>query len=249
MGLACIAAILLAGWLIGATGIGGVLVVPALTRLEGITLPQAVAASAAAFAFPAAAALAFLVIRRTHLRGALWLSAGALAGAALGASLVHRLDVRVLLALVTALLLFAGLYALRGLRETTPRSNAPELPVWALLAVGAVVGIGSALTGTGGPVLLSPLLVLLRQPLAAVIASANAIQMPVAIAASVVHWQSGALDIGLAAMIGLALLAAAVVGQISGAAMHTRRLQRLVAGLLLVVGAGFGWTLIAEVSR
>ena len=36
------AGILLAGWLIGATGIGGVLVVPVLNQLQSVALPEAI---------------------------------------------------------------------------------------------------------------------------------------------------------------------------------------------------------------
>jgi uncharacterized protein len=243
MGAACIAAILLAGWLIGATGIGGVLVVPALTRLEGIALPQAVAASATAFALPAAVALAFLFLRRTCMGGVVPLMLGALPGAAAGALLVHTLDARMLLAFITALLLFAGVQALRGIRKGAALLARPDVPPMASLVIGALVGIGSALTGTGGPVLLTPLLVLLRQPLPRVIASSNAIQMPIAIAATGVHLKSGALDLRLAALVGLALLAASIAGQLAGARMHTRRLQKLVGLLLLGVGLWFASTL------
>lgn len=245
MGLPALAAVLVAGLLIGATGIGGVLVVPALTALEGVALPNAVAASAAAFGFPAAAALVFLVLRRAPVRGVVCLVAGALPGAALGAWLVHDLDTGVLFALVTALLIFAGLYAWRGVLGDAERGAAAELPGWSLLGLGAVVGAGSALTGTGGPVLLSPLLVLLRQPLSAVILSANAIQMPIALAATTVHWRAGALDLTLAVTVGLTLLAASVVGQLCGPRLRARWLQGLVASLLLAVGAWFAWRLVA----
>lgn len=95
MGLASSFAVLLAGGLIGATGIGGVLLVPALTQLEGVPLTQAVAASSLAFAFPALAALWWL--RRAPTVGArkLWfLIAGATPGALLGGMLVHSVDTK-----------------------------------------------------------------------------------------------------------------------------------------------------------
>ena len=50
-------AVLLAGALIGASGIGGVLLVPLLTRLGAVPLPQAIAASSLAFALPALVSL------------------------------------------------------------------------------------------------------------------------------------------------------------------------------------------------
>ena len=119
MGIASAAALLLAGWLIGATGIGGVLVVPALTQFEGLPLKQAIAASALAFAFPGAAALWWL--RRAPGAGAslIALVAGAVPGAAVGALLVHSVDVRWLLAAMAALAITTGVRGLRkvGLRD------------------------------------------------------------------------------------------------------------------------------------
>ena len=50
-------AVLLAGGLIGASGIGGVLLVPVLTKLGGVPLPQAIAAASLGFALPALVAL------------------------------------------------------------------------------------------------------------------------------------------------------------------------------------------------
>ena len=53
---------------------------------------------------------------------------------------------------------------------------APLLPMPFLAALGVLVGVGSALTGTGGPVLLLPLLMLCRQPLPFAVVAAQAIQ-------------------------------------------------------------------------
>ena len=59
-------AVLLAGALIGASGIGGVLLVPVLTRLGDVPLAQAIAAASLGFALPALVALRPL--RRRDLR-------------------------------------------------------------------------------------------------------------------------------------------------------------------------------------
>lgn len=239
MGLASGAAILLAGWLIGATGIGGVLVVPALTSLEGMNVQAAIAASALAFAFPGAAALWWL--RRTPQAGLGLgaLVAGALPGAALGAALVHQVDVRWLFAGLALLALASGL---RGLRPAPAAAPGPgQLPTAAMAALGAAVGLGSALTGTGGPVLLVPLLMLWRQPIARTVAAAQAIQLPVALCAGAAHWASGALDLRLGCVLGAVLLAGSIAGQWAAQRIDVRGLQRLVCLLLLVVGAWFGW--------
>ncbi len=110
-----------------------------------------------------------------------------------------------------------------------------------MAGLGALVGLGSALTGTGGPVLLIPLLMLWRRPLVQVVAAAQAIQLPVAATSSAVHWFSGALDLRLGGLIGLVLLAGSIAGQKAAQRIAVHRLQRLVAGLLLTVGAWFAW--------
>ncbi|MFY9512526.1 MAG: hypothetical protein WAQ05_16280, partial [Rubrivivax sp.] len=58
MSAAVLLALLVAGLAVGATSIGGVLVVPALTDWGGITPERAIAASSFAFAFTGAAAFA-----------------------------------------------------------------------------------------------------------------------------------------------------------------------------------------------
>ncbi|MGH6626145.1 MAG: sulfite exporter TauE/SafE family protein [Burkholderiaceae bacterium] len=239
MGIASVLAVVLAGWLIGATGIGGVLVVPALTRLGDVAVSQAIAASALGFAFPGVAALWMLRREPGKAEGCGPLIGGALPGALVGAALVHLLEPRVLLVLVAALVIFAGL---RGLsRERAAASPKPPPHPAAMAGLGALVGLGSALTGTGGPVLLIPLLMLWRRPLVHIVAAAQAVQLPVAATSTAVHWFSGALDVRLGCLIGLVLLAGSVAGQRAARRMDVHRLHRLLAGLLLTVGAWFAW--------
>jgi len=240
-------AVLIAGALIGASGIGGVLMVPLLTRLGDVPLPQAIAASSLAFALPALVALGPLKRQRTLAAQCIPLLGGALIGAAIGALLVYRLPGAALMVGVTALVLFAGI---RGLMATT-RSTAHEVPdakalgTTAWIALGVIVGIGSALTGTGGPVLVLPLLLLLRQPVLLAVVAAQAIQLPVALASSVVHAMAGRLDWPLAALCGALLLAGSLAGQRAASGLDPRQLQRLVSGLLLAVGGWFVWLLVA----
>ncbi|HJS05695.1 MAG TPA: sulfite exporter TauE/SafE family protein, partial [Variovorax sp.] len=59
-------AVLLAGGLIGASGIGGVLLVPVLTKLGEVPLPQAIAAASLGFALPALVALRPLLRERAQ---------------------------------------------------------------------------------------------------------------------------------------------------------------------------------------
>ena len=242
--LASAATILLAGWLIGATGIGGVLVVPVLHQLQGIGLQQAIAAASLAFALPGLAA-AWRLRQSSGAalpEGTSALLLFALPGAGLGALLVHHVPTDLLVAGLAALALASGLW---GLRRAPQQHEGKRLPIPAMGALGAGVGLGSALTGTGGPVLLVPLLMLLRQPLRNTLPAAQAIQLPVALCAAAGHAWAGALDWRLALALGVVLLLGALAGQWSGPRTHPLALHRLVCVLLILTGAWFAYRLLA----
>jgi uncharacterized membrane protein YfcA len=241
-------AVLVAGWLIGATGIGGVLVVPALVSLQGTAAAPAIAASALAFAFPGVAAL-WAARGAGHTDGPregapslplIPLLAAAGIGALVGAWLVHRLRPEGLLLALAALAIASGLRGLLPARSAGTARAATPLGKLASAALGAAVGVGSGLTGTGGPVLLMPALMLLRQPLRPVIVAAQLIQLPVALAASLGHAQSGRLDLSLAIALGVLLLAGSLAGQWVGRRLATRHLQMGVCWLLLATGLWLG---------
>lgn len=235
-------AVVVAGALIGATGIGGVLLVPVLATLAGLPVPQAIAASALAFAFPGIAALAWL--RNSGAWQWRWMAllGPAIPAAAAGALLVHVVPVRALLAGVAALALASGW---RGLRPSPAATPAEPLSTLGLTSLGMGVGLGSGLTGTGGPVLLVPALMLLRQPLGTTVALAQAIQLPLALCAGAFHAGAGALDLGLALVLGVLLLAGSLAGRAAAARLPLRHLQTLVSLLLLAVGALFAWRALA----
>ena len=238
------ATLLLAGWLIGATGIGGVLVVPALHQLQGIALPQAIAAASLAFALPGAAAAWRL--RSSHggiPTGMATLALAALPGAAVGALLVHRISVNWLLAGLAALSLASGLWGLR--RAPLQHGDSKPLGDLAMATLGAVVGLGSALTGTGGPVLLVPLLMLAGQPLRNIVPAAQAIQLPVALCAATGHALAGALDLRLALPVGAVLLVGSLAGQWSAPRTPALTLHRLVCVLLILTGGWLAWRLLS----
>lgn len=243
MTIASFIAVVLAGFLIGATGIGGVLVVPTLMSLGDMTAPKAIAASSLAFGFPGAAALWLLRRERAHLQSALAIVLGAVPGAALGAALVHSFDTRVVLALVTATIFFAGLRALLAKKITTEGSSPPPVTTGQLVGIGLLIGAGSALTGTGGPVLLIPLLMLIHQPLRMAIAVGQAVQLPIALAALAAHSLAGSLDWTLIATLGLVLLIASLAGQRGARHIPVNLLRRVLAVFLLLTGTWFTYTL------
>ena len=232
--------VLLCGLAVGATSIGGVLVVPLLTGLLGLAPASAVAASSLAFAFSGAAALA---TRAPAAAGADvdalpgWpLHAAALAGALLGALTLAWLPAGVVRLAVGLLALFSGLYTLFGGRW---RPRRDRLRPWMLAPLGLLVGCGSAWSGTGGPVLLLPLLTLLGRPLPPALAAAQRVQLPVALAASAVNLWAGRLDVALGCGLGLLVLIGWLGGRWLAQRLPLAGLQRAVAVALVGTGAAY----------
>ncbi len=110
-----------------------------------------------------------------------------------------------------------------------------------MFLIGLGVGLGSALSGTGGPVLLVPALMLARQPLPETVINAQAIQLPIALCAGTSHALLGALNYRLALGLGVMLLAASLVGGANAQRLPPAALHRLVCTLLILTGAWLGY--------
>lgn len=240
--------IALAGALIGATGIGGVLVVPVLYSLQGLPLPVAIACSALAFAAPGVyAMLMYWKQRKQHQPGQeaiptrilVALLVGATVGAGLGAGLAHWLQAGWLLLLLAALCLQSGL---RGLLRPAAASPSPHeaRPASAGYAVaGGAVGLLSGLTGTGGPVVWVPLAQLWGQAPRLVLAGAQLIQLPIALTASLGHWSAGRLNLVWCLQLALLLLAGAMLGQRLARRLPVARVMAYANALLVGCGLWF----------
>ena len=161
--------VLLAGAAIGATAIGGVLVVPALAGVAGVPIGEAIAASSFGFLLTG-----LLGWRRggsapSEALARMWpLHAAALAGAAGGALLVHAVSPGCGAAVGGGARARLG-HSCAGRRRGAPSRRCANLrAAAALAALGVAVGCGSALSGTGGPVLLLPVFMLLGLPIVSV---------------------------------------------------------------------------------
>lgn len=230
--------IALAGVAIGATAIGGVLVVPALTSLIGVPLPVAIAAASLAFLVTGAFALTGPgLLARASQEWPLLLAA--LVGAVAGALLTGWVPGVAIRWWIGLLALASGLHALWRLRRTRASPEKPWPDALAQALIGGAVGLGSALSGTGGPVLLLPLLMLAQRPLARSVVAAQLIQLPIAVAASTAHALAGRLDFLLGAGVAVALVLGAWAGRRLAAGRDVRVLQSLTAGVLLLTGVWF----------
>ncbi len=105
-----------------------------------------------------------------------------------------------------------------------------------LVAIGAAVGFGSALTGTGGPVLLLPILMFANVPALAAIGVGQAIQIPVSVFATAGFLLFGRIDIGLGVQLGLIMAVGVIFGAQIAHKVSASRLRLLVAIALVTVG-------------
>ncbi len=238
--------VLLAGAAIGATAIGGVLAVPALTGVAGLPVGTAIAASSFGFLLtglfgwrsrlPAGAA--------TAAAAPLWpLHLAALGGATAGVVLLPQVPAGWIRGWVALLTVGSGAQAfVAGLRPARQQAERGWPRGIGLTLIGAAVGCGSALSGTGGPVLLLPVLMLLGLPTLPAIAAAQAIQLPIALAATAMHLAAGRLELRLAAGVGLLLLAGAWAGRRLARHADPLTLRRWTALALVASGLWYGLT-------
>jgi uncharacterized protein len=229
-------AALLMGVLIGCVGIGGVLLPPALVYLGGLGFHAAAATSTWAFLFCAAAGTWSYSGRGSiDWRMAAWLGAGVVPAAFAGARANAALPEGLLMAILAALMVLTGSDALlRG----SPGSGGGtrRLGIPALLAIGAFVGFGSALTGTGGAVLLVPVLLLLRVPVLAAVGAAQAVALPIVAFSTAGFLLYGSVEFALGTAAGLVGAVGVVAGARIAHAVPAATLRRVVATALLCAG-------------
>lgn len=233
------ALVALAGLGIGATSIGGLFVIPALTVLAGLPLITALAASSLAFVV---VGVHVVLGRRQGLSGDAAplapLLVSSLVAALAGAALTPWVPAGALRAWIGGLAVLSGLASL-GLRPKAHGTGEPPLSPRRQAVLGSVVGLGSALSGTGGPVMLLPLLLLTGHGPVPAVRAGQLVQLPIALAACSVHALAGRLEWALGLATGAVLVAGAIAGQAVARRLPTRGLQRLLAAVLIATGVWF----------
>ena len=148
------------GCLIGAVGIGGVLLIPALIALADLTPHQA--SATALFTFLFTGVLGSILFQRQgsiDWRQTLTVCAGAIVFSYLGAMASSTVDGVLLMRIIAALIVFAGVYVFVPRPAGAESASKPFRPCL-LLFIGAAAGFGSGFSGAGGPLFSVPLMVL-----------------------------------------------------------------------------------------
>jgi uncharacterized membrane protein YfcA len=242
MSITLISICLIVGVLIGAVGIGGVLLVPSLYLIAGIDVHEAV--PACTLSYLATGVIGVIVYARhgsIQWNKVFWLCLGAVPAAFLGSILLLSIPAIGVMCLIALLMMVSGIDALiKAYRESGEEHAARQLSPLQFVVIGFVTGFGSAITGTGGPLILVPVAIFLGLPVLTAIGLSQAIQLPIAAFASVGNWMSDNLNFELA----LVIAAIMVVGSLAGALLVHRLpaepIRKLIAFLLVFFGAGIG---------
>lgn len=226
--------VLVSGLLIGCVGIGGVLLVPALAYVGGVDVHVAIASVMMSYFFTGLLGT-WLYARKGSITWTMVavLCAGAMPGAFLGAAAVNAVPGPTVELIIGVLVVLSGLHALATQSQA---GDGRQLSSTVLAAVGVVVGFGSSLTGTGGPLLLVPLLVWLGQPVLVSIGLSQVIQVPIAILATAGNMAYGELDIVLALVVAGLLMLGVTAGARLAHRISAAALKRVVAWVMVAVG-------------
>ena len=223
------------GILIGAIGIGGVLLVPMLTYVLGISIHVAIATAMFSYLFTGLVG-AFEYSRRGSINWGkgLWLCLGGMPGGYLGAMTAWSTPGIILETVIGALVFLSGLQALRQGGRQDVKGGALNAP--ALCLIGLVTGFASAITGTGGPLVLVPLLLWLKVPTLMAVGLSQIIQIPIALLATGGNLTFGHVDFALGLGLSVILVGGVVIGARVAHQVSRDTLKRIIATALLITG-------------
>ena len=223
------------GILIGAIGIGGVLLVPMLTYVLGISIHVAIATAMFSYLFTGLVG-AFEYSRRGSINWSkgLWLCLGGMPGGYLGAMTAWSTPGIILETVIGALVFLSGLQALRQGGHQDVKGGALNAP--ALCLIGLVTGFASAITGTGGPLVLVPLLLWLKVPTLMAVGLSQIIQIPIALLATGGNLTFGHVDFALGLGLSTILVGGVVIGARVAHQVSRDTLKRIIATALLITG-------------
>ncbi len=225
------------GFLIGLVGIGGVLLVPMLAELGGYSQHDAVGLSLASFIALGFAGVWMRVRARTAFVAGEWrLYATMIPGAIAGAFALSYIPETLLRFIVAIAVACTGLWALFCGRTSVEPAAPPSAS--RLAAYGVVTGGASALTGTGGPLVLMPLLLALGIAAQDALGMSKAAQLPIALSATITRGMVNAIDLRFAALLSVVLLAGMFSGSRVAAGTGATNLKTIIGWAMTCTGVG-----------
>ena len=223
------------GILIGGIGIGGILLVPMLTFVFGMGVHEAIGSAMFSYIFSGFVG-ALLYARESSIRWsmAFWLFVGAIPAAFAGAFLSSVTPSWGLELFIAFLIILAGTNAV--IRKDDYQTQEYLLTKTHLVGIGIITGVGSAMSGTGGPLVLVPILVWLKVPVLTAVGLSQAVQLPIASLATAGNFLYGSVNIFVSVTLALSLMIGATIGARIAHAISRAVLKNIVAWVLVIVG-------------
>ncbi len=227
-------AALVIGTLIGVVGVGGVLLAPVLILFGGLEPHEATATALCCF-------VPVGITSAVHYRVALLqprslerrLVIGLVLGAITGALLNGALPAMVLTAVLGGVAGISGLWMLFRPSTENPLER-ESLPTGVGAIFGSVIGCGSGLSGTSGPVLLVPVLIAARVPISKAVAVSQASQAIIAPAGAIAYLSTVNLNYLLTAGLSVTVALGHLGGRMAAPLLAGKSQHTLAAVVLLV---------------
>jgi uncharacterized membrane protein YfcA len=232
--MAAIAAVV--GFFIGAVSVGGILLVPFLVILGGLSVHEASATALFSLLFTGALST-WLFQRRGTIdwKTTVPVCAGAVIFSYVGAKANSMLDPNVLALTIGVITVLAGTYLLWPTQQKRVHYRDGSNK-FLLGCVGVVSGFLSGLSGAGGPLFSVPMMLLLGfLPLAAIGVS-QVLQIVAAIFGTIGNLNYGSVDFAAAGWVTVWQLSGIALGVHTGHAVKQGTLRLMAAGLCIVVG-------------
>jgi len=236
------------GILSGLFGIGGgIVMVPSLIVFFGMDILDANATSLTAMLLPVGilGVISYYKAGLIKVKESLWIALGLFVGSFAGGEFAVNINEGLLAKLYAGILFYIALSyfdVFSYFRKKKKDSNLLESPVlpkplWMYLLVGIGAGIFAGLFGKGGGIVIVPLLigVFHYDAKAAAATSLAALQLPVGLPSVIIYAEKGHLNIEIAALIALGILAGALVGSKIAVKLPSSMFKKVFAVFLLIV--------------
>lgn len=248
----CLLIGLATGLMSGLMGVGGgIVMVPLMTALLGVSQHKAHGTSLAVIVFTAISG-ALTYLWQAHLKGAnllgsmslatylliaVELTAGSMVGARIGALLMNRIPARELRMLFGVFLFFAALRLLLPLPTSSGTfTGTSPAAVAGVVLIGLVAGILSGIMGVGGGVVMVPAMVLLlgmiQQPAQGI---SLLVIIPTAIVGAQTHLYKGNVVTSIVPWIALTAIVTAIAGSLLANMLPAKTLTQVFGVFLVVV--------------
>ncbi|HIV66658.1 MAG TPA: sulfite exporter TauE/SafE family protein [Candidatus Mailhella excrementigallinarum] len=227
------------GVIVGLTGMGGILAIPAIILLAKASPHAAMATALASFLLTGViGTLNFRAMGVLERKNWMPLCLGGLPFTFAGAWLNACFPASLLLFLLGCIIILAGVSALHAWRAFSGINvNASPRRSLIIAAVGAGAGLAAGLTGAGGPVLSIPLLIALGMPAFPAVVTGMPFQIATSVAGSAGNLLRGHIDFSLLLPVAIPIALGLVAGNRLAPHIPAHILKKAIGLLCLVIGA------------